>query len=448
MIAQHYDEEKIIAFLGNASAAVSDPHMTGCRRCSQALTEYRTLVADLGDDEVWADAGTGSDVLSASTIGVLRGASQQMEREDVEANGFLVSLLALPRESWKSRLRQSGAGTAGMVRALIAASDRAIDSMPPDAVELGSLAVEVAEELEPSSYPSDEVMRLRGVSWRQYAYSLFFVGRFVEAAAGIQKSRQALDRCAVNEYDLARLNIVASMSARGFERLDEAISLAKESRIVLAASGDREKTASAAMTESASLYKAGRSRDSLAVLLPIASDLDQLSSDTQGRLLANIGLAYRELNDLEKSVRYYTMATEALAESNVAGPEILRIEWNVAAMLLLGGKRREAQARLVDIVSRFKGYGMASEAVLASLDLAEILLGDEKYQDVEDICRSALSYYENVGVSYGRAAQTALAYLQESARSHRVTPTVVQHVRTYLRRLPQQPNLLFAAPPD
>ncbi|MEO8032934.1 MAG: hypothetical protein ABI837_00760 [Acidobacteriota bacterium] len=447
MIAQHYDEERIIAFLGSASPA-SDPHLGSCHRCSAALEEYRTIAASLGDDDVWHEFGAGRDIPSLSTIGVLRNASSQMEREDVQANGFLVSMLAAPREWWANQLRcHPGRRTAGMVRALVAASDRAIDAMPPDAVELGALAVEIADELEPASYLPDEVLRLRGVSSRQYAFALFFVGQFPQARAVISKGRAALEQCAISEYDLARLNIVASMNARALDRPEEALELARSSRVALERSGDRERAASAAMTESAALFKAGRSKDSLAVLLPMSSELDVLASDTQGRLLANIGLAYRELNDFERSLHYYNLAIQALSESSAAGTEILRVEWNIISVLLMAGRRREAEPRLVEVIGRFERYGMAAEAALAGLDLAEILLGDEKYAGVEDICRRALAYYENAGVSYGRAAQTALAYLQEAAHNHKVTPTVVHHVRTYLSRLPQQPSLMFAAPP-
>lgn len=449
MIAQHYDDEKIISFLGSASPAASDPHLRSCRRCSAALDEYRTIATSLGDDEVWQDFAASSDIPSASTIGVLRGASLQMEREDVEANGFLVSMLAAPREWWGNQIRcHPGHRTAGMVRALVAASDRAIDTMPPDAVELGALAVEIANELDPKSYVSDEVMRLRGVAARQYAFALFFVGQFPQARVAVGRSRQALEQCAVNEYDLARLDIVASMTARALEESDEALTLARSSRRALTVIGDRERTAAAAMTESAILFKLGRSREALPILLPLAEQLESLHSDTQGRLLANLALCYREIGEVEQALHTYQLSAEAFAESNGVGTEILRVEWNIVSLLLNAGRGREAESRILKIVSGFERFGMASEAAMASLDLAEIWLASERYNDVEQVCRKAISYFETAGVSYGAAARTALAYLQEAAHSRRATPTVVRHVRKYLGQLPAQPALLFAAPPD
>jgi hypothetical protein len=45
-------------------------------------------------------------------------------------------------------------------------------------------------------------------------------------------------------------------------------------------------------------------------------------------------------------------------------------------------------------------------------------------------------------------ALTAIAYIKEAAAAGTLTPATVQSVRTFLRRVERQPDLVFEPPPD
>jgi hypothetical protein len=92
--------------------------------------------------------------------------------------------------------------------------------------------------------------------------------------------------------------------------------------------------------------------------------------------------------------------------------------------------------------------GMTSEAALAGLDVAELLLAQNRYEEVVEICRSTMQAFELAGLSYTSRALTALAYIREAACQRRADRTLVRYVRDYIRELPRQPNLLFAPAPD
>jgi hypothetical protein len=90
---------------------------------------------------------------------------------------------------------------------------------------------------------------------------------------------------------------------------------------------------------------------------------------------------------------------------------------------------------------------MTIDAALVSLDVAEFLLAQNRYEEVEDICRSTMQAFELAGLSYTTRAMTALAYIREAASQRRADRTLVRDVREYIRELPRQPNLLFAPSP-
>jgi hypothetical protein len=82
-----------------------------------------------------------------------------------------------------------------------------------------------------------------------------------------------------------------------------------------------------------------------------------------------------------------------------------------------------------------------------SLDMAELLASEERYDEVQLVCRSAMEIFKRAGTVYTARALTALAFMREAAAHRSVTPAQVRTVREYIRRLPDEPNLLFASPP-
>jgi hypothetical protein len=68
--------------------------------------------------------------------------------------------------------------------------------------------------------------------------------------------------------------------------------------------------------------------------------------------------------------------------------------------------------------------------------------------EVEQLARIAMATFESSGLSYTPRAMTAISLLREAAAQKKATPKLAREVRRYLRDLPEQPNLLFLAPPE
>lgn len=451
MIAErHYEDEALVSLLekSGVEGASRDPHMASCRTCTETLDTFRMIARTLRDRDVWEPRELDSQPVP-QTIAALRAFANDMTREDAHAEAYVAALLSGPREQWTANLAaRPQYRTAGTVRKLIAALDRALDNMPPDAVEITALAVDVAEGLDPAAYASDVVARLRGTAWRERAYALVCVGSYREAEQAVCAAESHFSHCLIDEYDRARLDTMRAVVFRVQDRPDDALAAARRARVTLQQSGDTEKYVSAAHTEALALMKAMRYSDALAVLEEtLACSGQRISDDARAGLLSTMGLCHRSLRNFGAAVEHYRHAAALFVElGNITASARLRA--NMAVVLRDAGRTDDALAQLREARREFARLGMAAEAALTDLGLAEILLEKSDLREVEALCRSAMAQFEAAGVAYGAAAMTALAYLREATQRQRVTTEHVRHVRNYIQRLPAQPALLFLPLPD
>lgn len=89
---------------------------------------------------------------------------------------------------------------------------------------------------------------------------------------------------------------------------------------------------------------------------------------------------------------------------------------------------------------------MCMDAALAGLDLADALVVLRQPRQVAKLAAESFRLLAEAGVL--TSALTALAYLQEAAANNRLLPEVVYEVRTFLRRVRRNQDLLFVARPE
>jgi len=447
MIERHYDDESLIALLGSNRAA-ADTHLPSCPPCSDRIESYQMISDALHDGDVWDTRQVRSEAIP-STIATLRAFADRMTHEDSRAEAVLRELLAGPRETWMANLHAHPEWrTAGMVRKLIAAAYDAVTTMPPDAVEITTLATVIAEHLDAADHPGDTVARLRGAAYREQAYALYYTGRFSDAELAIFASERHFCSCSIEEYELARLGIIKTLVLRAFERLAEAADTAAASTRRLAVFGDLQRVASAKLAQVHILFSRAQYSDAETLLMSLESQLAVSEyAETHARVLGNLAVCARKLGKVELAIRYSESAS-ALLQDLGAVTETIRLQWNVAVMLAEAGRLGEACSRLRELTPKMNRLGMTSEAAIAGLDIAELLLSEGRYEEVVEICRSAMQSFERAGLVYTARALTALAFISEAAVQRKANRVAVQSVRDYIRRLPAQPNLLFAPRPE
>ncbi|MFP5245980.1 MAG: tetratricopeptide repeat protein, partial [Thermoanaerobaculia bacterium] len=435
MIERHYDDEALISLLEPTRAA-ADAHLMSCTPCSEKVESFRILADALHDADVWDKREVRTDAVPA-TIATLRAFADRMAHEDTLAQSILTDLLAGPRETWMPRLQEHPEWrTAGVVRGLIAAAYNSVVTMPPDAVAITALAIDIAENLHPSDYPSDTVVRLRGAAWRDRAYALYYTGAFADAETALRVSERHLSSCVVDEYDLARVGIVKALVDRAFERFGEATRTAAGSSKAFVRFGDVERMYSAKLAEVHMLFSVRDFQGAEAILLDLDGRLSESEyAGTHSRVLGNLAYCYRMMGRLDLAVQYYDLATVVFEDLGIPA-EAVRARWSAAAMLASAGRVVDALTRLESVVSEFDRLSMASEATLARLDVAELLLTQRRYAEVEQLCRIAMRSFEAAGLSYTSRVMTALAFMQEAAQQRTADVALVQSVKEYIRRVP------------
>ena len=446
MTERHYDDEALVTMLA-AGADSSDAHLGTCTECTEKVVSFRSVTGALRDAATW-DKRRVDETPNPNTIATLRAFATTMAAEDTAAEAFLASLLAGPRESWLPALAAHPEyRTPGTVRRLIAATDRALDTMPADAVEITALAVAIADHLDPATHRPQTVAMLRGQAWRERAYALFYTGQFAEAEKAGATAERQFGACVVDEYELARLGIVRAVVERGLEHHRESIGAANHSANSFIRFGDWRRFVSAEVAQIQGLFGSGELKDARARLLKLEKVV-RMSDDvtSHAMVLGNLGFCARELGLSDEALRHYDEAAILYADLGNAS-EAARIKWNVASLLATEGKIDEALSRFEVVKNELYSLGMIGVATLVALEVAELRLTRGEFAAVEALCRTAMSSLSTSGLTHTARAMTALALMTEAVRTRTATPVLVRNVRDYVRRLPEEPNLLFAPLP-
>jgi tetratricopeptide (TPR) repeat protein len=446
MVERHYDDESLIALL-EADRIRADAHLPACTVCNEKLESFRMISDALHDRDVW-DTRELTLAPVPSTITNLRSFADRMSAEDTAATRILPELLAGPRESWMPRLREHPEWrTAGVVRALVAAVPNAMMTMPPDALEMTALSTEIADHLDPAVSGAATVDRVRAAAWLNRGYALQYTGSFPETLAACDTATRHLDLCVVDEYDRARVGIVRALALRDMEDVPSAMAVVRASAAAFDEFEDVTRLTSARIAEVHLFFSLGEYERALQVLQQLESQVGQTEDATMhARVLANLGYCNWKMGRIEAALGNYEAAASMLEALGIR-TESVRVRWNVAAVLASAGRTDEAMARFQGLQRTFEDLGMTCEAAVNSLEIAELLLARHEYAAVEAICRTAMASFRRAGIPYTTRALTALAYIQEAAEQRKATPTLAKHVREYIRRLPQEAELLFAPPP-
>lgn len=445
MLERHYDEESLIALLhsGDASAA-SDPHLSGCTSCADMLESYRVISEVLGAKIVWELQETPNDAAAARGVAAIRAFAESMESEETPATTLVTELLSSPRQWWVATVeRDDRYHSAAVVQHLIEVSEQKIDTTLPEAIATAEAAIALAEILD----SEEHILQLHGSAYRQHAFALIHTGDFTRALESIESAQSIFDQMVVSEYAIARLNIVRALAYRALERYDDALALARQSAAVFHSFGDTQRLASAMMTEAFLFIHLRNYRQALPILTEITRRFSNvIDLDTRARALHNTAICQKYLGRIADALQTYQVA-ETLFEELGAVTDCASVRYNIAYLLAAEGKQTEGRARMRDARAEFERLGMMHTAVIAGLDLAEYAVLDKNFQEVEELCRTAIRQFETAGVAHSSEALTALTFLREAAEQRRATQEIVWHVRTYIKRLPDEPALLFAPAP-
>lgn len=369
--------------------------------------------------------------------------SERLATEDREAGELLDSLANTPAQWWRTAVLKSDNGrTAGTVRQLLQRMRSELSKSPARALELTSLAIDIANDISLTEYSSDVVISLRADAWRDHAFVLQFLGRFPEAVAALDEAERLMYNTALPEYGLARIKLVRANILMSTDKRPEAIALADEAAKIFLGFGDRAKYAAARITQAAVLHVHGAVSEALEIWESIKNE-DSLDELNRIIVIYNLGLAYREVGNTAKSVEHITLT---IAEYEVLGmtSEATRARWALATTLVSAGKFASAIPLFDRTWKEFEALEMDADAALVALELAETLMVVGDSGRVPQICRILLDRFTRKGMT--SRAITALSYLREVVAIGKAQPPVIRQVREFLRDLPSQGRPALSLP--
>jgi tetratricopeptide (TPR) repeat protein len=320
--------------------------------------------------------------------------------------------------------------------------------MPRDAVEIARVASAITDVLDETRYATETVLKLRADAYREFGFSLFYVGSFDAALDAQRRSETTARACSSGGTEVGRALLLRALVLRQTDAVDEALAITDEAEKTFRAAQDRKLEAVAISTRAYLLSKAGDFKAAIGLTRRVLDELvDHVSPHDAAVLAMNLGVYSRELGDFPMALREFQTAAFAFEELGVV-TEAVRMEWNIAVLLKACGDLANAETKLRRVISDFERLGMHGTAAVATVDLAETKLLQQQPGEVANLCRAAMRQYETSGIGYSSRALAALALLREAADGSTVPLQLVRSVRRYLEDLRSQPTLEFVYLPE
>ncbi|MCA1732398.1 MAG: hypothetical protein LC732_02205, partial [Acidobacteria bacterium] len=420
----------------------SDPHVVDCPRCRKALEDFAVFTALLSDDVVWQEQAPRLAGGETEGLAEIQAVASRLEDESVAARDLERRLLDHPDQA-EGILRFAPA-TSGALAAALEVAHELLKISPALSLEVTSAAEGLARRIDWSVYPSVVASEHRGNIFKERANALRMLGRYSEALGAVGRATDEYERSLVSAHSVAVVEYIAACVLREQKDCDSALRRLKAAAAVFADFGDATRELHCRLLEGVILSETGNEREGRAIFLELLRSA-QNDLPVRAQLHNNIGQLSILLDELDLGATHLLQAMHLYGELGMAA-ERTRSKWGLARLLLRNGKIEEGIDRLRETEVEFLAAGMQLVAAVVALDRIEAHLAADENAVATAECSSLYARFSEAGITAN--ALTALAFLKESASRGQSPQPAVGRVRSYLERLPNEPDLLFAPPPE
>jgi tetratricopeptide (TPR) repeat protein len=444
----HVDDEDLIDYADDPASVRNrgevEEHLRGCDDCRRQVDEHRLMIAALRQEETWRLA---DGALEDAGPGIVRDFEQRLAAEDTSAERALRPLISSKYIFMYANVaHKKGFRTGGVVRLLCTAAYDEVDRDPVFGQALAEAATLIAEALADDYYPAQAVNHLRGAAWKEYATACRFLGDFDRALDALDRAERAYRRLIFGAPSIAVVNLARGGVLWKQQRYPEALSRVRESSKAFSSQGNEQRYFEARQLEAVILHRMGdvaAALETYELTFKLAENMGD--PEMQAQAAQNLGVAYVEGGNIGLAMKYFLVALQ-LNETLGRTTRAARTRWSIADLHLVTGNFIDGEKRLRESVFELASLGMASDAALAKLSLAEALHMLGRDDEVVAICSELVSYFREARMVTG--ALTAVSFLKEAAAARRLTRRAIVHVREYLSDLQERPALVFAPPAD
>ena len=366
--------------------------------------------------------------------------ARRLQQERAASEDLVTSALRdTPRESWARLHERRDLHTSGALERLGQEIEQRLDTDPREALTIAELAVAVADELAPDSYPGIILAQLRAHAWRDRGQALSYLGRYDDALRALDRAEEHFREFGTLGHDRAMVRFCRATLLQHLRRFDEARAILDECRQVFQSYGDTQTYVKCTLATGNLLVRAGDYRAAREMLGGLELR-DQ--PDYEAIIHLALGWCAIHLSDAADALWRFTEAERLFQMLGRTHPTV-RAAYGVGSALLRLGRLDEAITRLLLVRTRFLADKLIEEAGLSGLEIVEAQLLLNRIAEAKHLAARLVQEFSDAGLN--RRAVAALAYLNEAIAASSATPDIVRSVHSYIFALRNDPTREFAA---
>jgi len=426
MISSHLEHEQMIDVITGASEdSGALDHLSVCVTCSEEYALLAELTSGLADSGTWAaDEGSAGEL--------------PFDSAEVDKSWKIFS------QRFTAEMRSGKPENEPSLAEIEATLTEARKRHDQDANESLAMIDEARTKLITilAEEPSAVLVRLLlARAWKERSNALRVLGDYPKALEALEHADATVSNLAAAAIDRGSHSYTRAIVLFKMGQLERALLSVQAAVAVFLDYGDLRRYGHAQMLEAAILFESGRYREARDMCLGLIKQT-QIDNDLDAtaRLFSNIANCYAELGDLNSASTFFLQAMHLYKRLGIES-ETIRVRWSMGRIFVRKGEIDEGLSRLRQAQAEFEAASQTTDAALVALDIAEALLGIHEFEQVVTIARQLVNRF--LVAEMKPSAIAAVEYLQRASEERVARPPLAGAIRTYLERLPVNPQLEF-----
>lgn len=449
MSEAHPDREQLELFmLGELSTedtrAVLQHLLSDCEQCHATTRAMWDLGADPDAEEGNAlSAGPGSWWEASSRFDYdraldrvfdnVRRVNNTLQCERTEAQQLLAELARHPFERRRLLVQNSGRfQTWGLCELLLS---RPIETLsePQEGHDLAEVAVALAESLDPEVYGAALLEDMKARAWSYLANARRLLSDLRGAEIAFQTAESHLAAGTGERLERARLLDLQASLRNNQGRYDDALALLNRAAAIYQRAQQRHLLGRIVLNKGHVHISKGDLESATALL---RQGLALIEPEREPKLVATAyhNLAY-VLNEMGQPREALALVTRARLLYLELGDRLylVRLQYTEGKIAMSLGRLDQAEGMLRAVRKSFIEKGMAHDAALASMDLAQVYARQTRHAEIRALSAELLPIFESRNLQ--REAMAALILFQQAAEAETVTLSLTQDIAAKLHKL-------------